>query len=302
MDPSTCPRHPQQPAYIVCQRCERPICPQCMVEASVGFQCPECVAAAPAPRPQAAFGGARVANPRLTTLVLMVVNILVWAAIVATGQGASPLLDLLGISPSGRCAATDGTGGWFPRVPQERCTAAGMQWLPGVASGAWWQLLTSAFTHVSPAHLGANMLTLWFLGPSLETVLGRARYLALYLVSALAGSTVVMWLAAPRGLTVGASGAIFGLMGALLLVAWKRGGDVRTVLTWVGINAFVTVVGGSMISWQGHLGGFLSGLAVTAILMSAPRGPRRTAAQWAGIAGLTIVCLALVAVRALTLS
>ena len=157
------------------------------------------------------------------------------------------------------------------------CTAQGQTWVPGVADGAYWQLLTSAFTHIEVWHIGFNMLALWVLGPQLEMAVGRVRFLALYLLSALAGSTLVYWLADPAGSTIGASGAVFGLMGALLVLAVKVRGDVRGILTWVGINAVITFLFPN-ISWQGHLGGFLGGALIAAMLVYAPR-KRRTAWQ-----------------------
>ena len=105
------------------------------------------------------------------------------------------------------------------------------------------------------------------------------RFLALYFISGLAGSALVLWAGPQYGGTHGASGAIFGLMGALLVVAFKVGGDVRGILTWIGINFFITFAFINNISWQGHLGGFLGGLAVAAVLVYAPEGPRRTRVQ-----------------------
>ena len=94
-------------------------------------------------------------------------------------------------------------------------------------------------------HIGFNMLALWILGPQLEMVVGRARFLALYLLSALAGSALVFWASPEYQATLGASGAIFGLLGALLVVAYKVGGDVRGILMWLGLNAVITFWGAS---------------------------------------------------------
>ena len=102
-------------------------------------------------------------------------------------------------------------------------------WFPGVSDGAYWQLVTNAFTHVEVWHIGFNMLALWVLGPQLELAIGRARFLALYFLSALAGSTLVYWSAATTTATLGASGAVFGLMGALLVLALKVGGNVQQI-------------------------------------------------------------------------
>ena len=157
------------------------------------------------------------------------------------------------------------------------------EFVDGVADGAFWQLLTSMFTHVELWHIGFNMLALYVLGPQLETMLGRARFLALYLLAGLVGSATVYWLAQEQSVTVGASGSLFGLMAALLVVAVKVRGDVQGLLTLVAVNVAITVFGRGFISWQGHLGGFVGGLLLAAVLVYAPR-TRRTAWQVAGLA------------------
>ena len=182
-----------------------------------------------------------------------------------------------------------------------RALEADGSWQPGVAEGAYWQLLTSAFTHVEILHIGMNMLALWFLGPSLERALGRARFLAVYLVSALAGSVVVLWLADASTMTLGASGAVFGLIGALLVLAYKVHGDVRSVLIWLGINVVYTFIGPGSISWQGHLGGLLGGVAAAVIVVYAPR-QGRTRLQWLGLTGLAVLLLVLAVVRVMQLN
>ena len=127
--------------------------------------------------------------------------------------------------------------------------------------------------------------------------MGRARFLAVYGISLLAGSASVLWFADPNTLTLGASGAIFGLIGALLVLTIKVGGDVRTVLIWLGINVAYTFIG-SGISWQGHLGGLVGGLAASAIIAFAPR-QSRAATQWAGLAALAVAVLATIGARIL---
>jgi membrane associated rhomboid family serine protease len=167
--------------------------------------------------------------------------------------------------------------------------------LPGVAGGAYWQLVTSMFTHVELAHVAFNMLALWVLGPQLELALGRGRFLALYFISGLAGSAGVMWFAAPYTAALGASGAIFGLMGGLLVVAIKVHGDVRGMLTWIGINFVITFMFIGRISWQAHVGGLVGGMLVAAVFVYAPREHRRT---WQ-IAGASAVA-AVIGVATLT--
>jgi membrane associated rhomboid family serine protease len=299
----TCYRHPDRESYIRCQRCERTICPDCMRDAAVGFQCPTCVAegARSTRQGRAPYGGTRSANRALTSLVLVGLNVAVWLAITATGGRASALLDRLGLVVGERCDPV-GQAGYYPQVPSEAlCTTqVNGSWVTGVADGAWWQLLTSAFTHVEIWHIAVNMLALWFLGPQVERTLGRVRYLALYLLSALAGSTLVLWFTPSLTQTVGASGAIFGLMGALLVLAHKVGGNVSQIGGWLLINAVITFTFPN-ISWQGHLGGFLGGALVAALLVYSPR-QRRGLWQLIGLGTFSLFLLAALVVRVAALS
>jgi membrane associated rhomboid family serine protease len=262
-----------------------------MRPAAVGFQCPECVKeGAKATRSgRTAYGGLRPSDASITSGVLIALNVAVWLAVVVTGGNSSKLLDWLLLRPQPAC----GVGNGLILVPESTCTAGGGTWLPAVSDGAYWQLVTSMFTHVEIWHIGFNMLALWVLGPQLEMAIGRARFLAVYFISGLAGSAMVLWVGPQHSGTLGASGAIFGLMGAVAVVALRVGGDVRGILVWIGINFFLTFTFGQ-ISWQGHLGGFLAGTAIGAILVYAPRGPRRTAYQVAGmsaVAGVVVVLL-----------
>jgi membrane associated rhomboid family serine protease len=283
--PPTCYRHPDRETWIKCQRCDRPICPDCMNSASVGFQCPNCVKEGNRSTRQGRtpYGGRRVGDPRTTSFVLIGLNVLVWLAIQATGGASSNLIDKLALLPDS--AVRQLSGGGFVTVR-------------GVDDGAWWQLVTSMFTHVEPLHLGFNMLALYFLGPMLEQVLGRARFLALYLVSGIAGSAAVMLLSSSHGQTVGASGAIFGLMGALAVISLKVGGQVQSILMWIGLNlVFTFTVGG--ISWQGHIGGLVGGAVLGAAMVYAPR-TRRTPVQWTAVGLVLLASLGLVLLRTLT--
>jgi membrane associated rhomboid family serine protease len=139
------------------------------------------------------------------------------------------------------------------------------------------------------------MLALWFLGPQLEAAIGRLRFLALYLLSGLCGSALVFWLAGIHTPTLGASGAIFGLMGGLLLIAIKVRANPSQLLLWIGLNFFITVLGRGFISWQGHLGGFIGGALIGAIIAYAPRR-NRTLWQSAGLGlvgvAVAVACLA----------
>lgn len=269
-----------------------------MVDAAVGFQCPECVVAGQrATRAlELPYGGTRVADPRQTTIALIAVNVLVFAAAMAFTW----LSHVLSLTPRGICLSLTDVDSYYPGATAAQCLGSGDgTWVPGVAGGRWWQVITSAFLHTQYWHIGLNMMALWILGPNLEQVLGRVRFLALYLVAALTGSLAVMWLADPDSSSLGASGAIFGLFAALALLVWKVRGNFRQVLYVLGINAVISFMPG--ISWQAHLGGFLGGLVVTAILAFAPR-PNRTTVQWAGIAAVTLLTVSLLALRAFQLA
>lgn len=291
----TCYRHGDREAMIACQRCDRPICPECMREAAVGFQCPACTSAGRVRAVELPFGGSPSANPRLTSMMLAALNGAVFLLILATGGAASRWSDALALTPVGRCLATSSPGSYYPLIVDAatcRTTGDGT-WQAGQASGAVWQVITSAFTHVGFMHIAFNMLALWMLGPVVEQILGRGRFLLIYLGSALTGSALVMWASSPTQSTLGASGAIFGLMGTYLLLVWKVKGDVRNALMWIGLNLIITFLPGSGISWQGHLGGLVGGLLLATIVMQAPR-ERRATWQWVG--GGAVVALAAIAI------
>ncbi|MGW1002887.1 rhomboid family intramembrane serine protease [Streptomyces sp. NPDC002520] len=272
---TTCFRHPQVESHVRCTRCDRYICPSCMREASVGHQCVECVkeGARSVRQARTAFGG-RISTVPLVTYVLLGLNVLAYLAELAR-PSVEDRFAMLGTVPAG----------YLPE---------------GVAHGEWYRLLTGAFLHLTPdegtfglTHILFNMLALWNVGRVVEAQLGRVRYLALYLLSALGGSVLVLLLA-PTSFTVGASGAIFGLGAAYWVMARRLGYDMRAVnrymaglLLWLVVSAWAT-------SWQGHLGGLLAGGVVTLAYAYAPRDSRRTLIQ----AGTCVALLALLLVLA----
>lgn len=290
----TCYRHPDVATGIVCTRCGRPICPACMVDAAVGFQCPECTRAGAKQmrQGQLPYGGNVSRNPWLVTIVIVVINVAVFLIANLYGLG-----DRLGLAPRGVCLDALDPNSYYPGALPDSCAASGNTWVAGVATGAWWQVVTSVFTHLQIVHLALNMVSLIFIGPPLERVLGRARFLAIYAVSGLTGSAAVMWLTNPETSTVGASGALFGLMGALLLLSYKAKGNYQQVLMLLGLNIAFTVLNLQTISWQGHLGGLVGGLVATWIVVYAPR-ERRRIVQWSGLAVLTVLIVAAIVVRA----
>lgn len=299
-----CYRHSGRETYIKCQRCDRPICPDCMRDASVGFQCPDCVArgAKETRSGQNAYGGKRSADPRLTTFFLIGINALVWLAITATGGRSSWLAEKLMLSPAGRCLSGDGSG-WYPQVDESTvcATVPDAVWMSNVADGAWWQMVTSGFAHIEIWHLALNLVGLWIVGPVIEQAVGRIRFVGVYFVSLFAGSAAVLWLADPQSSTLGASGALWGLIGAMLLLAWRVGGNVRQLLILLGINVVFTFSFPG-ISWQGHFGGLLGGLLAVAVVVFAPKGPQRARWQALGFVALGVVLVVALAVRTLLLT
>lgn len=259
----TCYRHPERETWVRCQRCERPICPDCMRDAAVGFQCPECVAEGNKGIRQAktAFGGSLVRTPYVTWAILAI-NVLVFAAQYLIGGTITSELAM---------------------------------WPLGVAAGEQYRLLTAAVVHGGVFHILFNSWALYVVGPYLERAFGHVRYLALYLLSALGGSVLSLWVDPLQQPTVGASGAIFGLFGAVFVVGRRLNMDVRGIAVLIGINLVLTfVVPG--ISWTGHIGGLVTGAALAAGLAYAPRS-NRTLWQVVALGGALAVLAALVVIR-----
>ena len=285
-----CYRHPGRESHIRCQRCERPICPDCMTPASVGFQCPECVAA----------GRRTVRTPRTTvgtmfrmsgapiTWTLIGINAVVFLLVQAASD--SFLYDLM-LHARSFCTLPGAT----VIVDRATCSAHGGAFSPGVADGGYWELLTSVFTHQQLLHVGLNMFSLWMIGPLLESALGRVRFLLTYLLCGLAGSALVYWAASPYAPTLGASGAIFGMLGALIVLFLRRGLPIQQ-LVLVAVLNFALTFSNSAISWQAHVGGFVAGLAIGGVLAYTP-GVRRRGLQWAGLAAVAAVIVVAVVLR-----
>lgn len=274
-----------------------------MIPASVGFQCPECVtqAARDTPVVRTRFGVRGPAAQYVTTGVLIAINAAIFALVFFTGRGGSPWFFRLALSPIGSCLPAAPAGRYWAGFTAAECAnQAGATWYAGVDGGAWWQIMTSAFLHVDPLHIAMNMLALGFLGPAVEQAVGRGRFIALYLVSALGGSVAVFWFSDPASSTLGASGAIFGLMGALLVFVLKSKGNLQQILFWVGLNLVLTFTM-PHISWQGHVGGLLAGGAVAALFAYAPK-PQRNLWHWAGVAGIAVLLIGLAFARTLTLT
>lgn len=260
-----CYRHPDRPTGIRCTRCERPICAECMVAAPVGFQCPDCVAGAAASRPRVTTvaGGTPITKP-LVTYSLIGVNVVIFLLQFTIGINAV-------------------AGDW------------GM-WPVGIAvGGEWWRLVTAAFLHGSFLHIAFNMYVLFAIGPTLERILGHGRYLTLYVLAALGGGVASYVFSDIRTVSVGASGAIFGLMGALVVAGRRLRYDITQVLVLLGINVVIGFFSPG-VDWRAHLGGLVTG-AVVAAIMVFPARRHRTAVQVSGLLAVVFVLAALAAWR-----
>jgi membrane associated rhomboid family serine protease len=242
-----CYRHPNRETFVSCSECGRPICAECMTPAPVGQRCPE-HSGKPQGTKRISAGvrrGAFEGTGALMTKILLAANILIY--VITAAQGA-------GINNPG--------GSLFDR------------WLlfgPLVAQGEWWRLITSAFLHASLLHIAFNMYFLWFVGSAVEQALGRGRFLLIYFVSALAGSAgALVW--TPATPTVGASGALFGILGAALVLERQRnfvlGGSALALIVINLLLSFTL----SNISVGGHIGGLIGGILCTLVLSKFGRG------------------------------
>lgn len=242
----TCYRHPDRVAGISCQRCDRPICPSCMHQASVGFHCPECARSG---RQKVYQGAASLESRPLVTQVIIAVNVLVFLGQLATRSADFWVYDHGALYP--------------PLVPDEP-----------------WRLLTGGFLHANRLpfgflHIGMNMYFIWVFGQIVERALGPWRYAALYLAALLGGSLGAV-LVTPDSATVGASGAAYGLMGAMFLIARERGINIMQtgLVTTLGINLLITF-GVPGISIGGHVGGLVVGAGCAYLLIELPKRLRK---------------------------
>lgn len=256
-----CPRHPDRVSYVSCQRCGRPTCPECQRSAAVGVQCVDCVRESnkAAPSRRTIFGGVARAGRPVITITMMAICVAMFALDWAVPNGF---------------------------------IFQSFAYAPFFTESEPWRMVTSAFLHSTNfMHIAFNMYALWILGNALEPAFGRARFLATYLISALAGSVGVLLLSPIDTAVVGASGAVFGLFGALFVVQRKRGGDVRQILVLLAINAALGfIIPG--IAWQAHLGGLIAGALCAAAVAYAPVR-NRMLAQWGGIAAVAVLLVGL---------
>ncbi len=236
-----CYRHPDRPTGLSCSECGRPICADCMTPAPVGIRCPEHAGARRQarirPKPVRRAPGIALATGQApVTKALIAINVVVYLIEAVQGAGLN--------APGGALV--------------DKFLLYG----PAVASGGWWRLLTAMFLHASILHIAFNMFALWVIGTPVEQYLGRARYVGLYFVSGLAGSAGAL-LQTPTTPVLGASGAIFGILGAMLIIEWQATGRLAgNAMTWIVINLAISFAIPN-VSWGGHVGGLIGGIVIT---------------------------------------
>lgn len=269
-----CPRHLQRASYVRCQRCGRPTCPECQRPAAVGIQCIDCVrdGAASVRTSRTQFGAPVSTGRPVVTLTIVVVCVLVWLA-----QKSVP------------------------------GTTERLEFVSAAARSEPWRFLTAAFAHspTSITHILFNLFALWQIGQYLEPLIGRARFAALYLISAVGGSVGYLLLTPlfdneggalyVHPGTVGASGAVFGLFAAMLVLNRHLGRSSAGIAAVIVINAVIGfVIPG--IAWQAHLGGAVTGACCALVLARTAAAPRRRL-QWPGLALVLIIVVAAAVAR-----
>jgi membrane associated rhomboid family serine protease len=278
-----CYRHPDRETGLSCSECGRPICADCATFAPVGIRCPEHsgVRRGPAtrlrPRPvRRAPGIALATGSAPVTRILIVLNVVIY--LIGASQGG-------GLSDPG--SSINRPGSLY------------RHWVlfgPFVPHGGWYRLVTAMFLHEDLLHIGFNMLALYLIGSPVEQYLGRARYIGLYFVSGLAGSAAAL-LQTPTTPVLGASGAIFGVLGAMLILEWQITGRLAgNAMTWIVINLVLSFTIPN-VSWGGHVGGLIGGILIT-LAYAHWRGGRAQYGQLGlgGVLGLIAVAVGSVAI------
>ncbi|MCW3007590.1 MAG: Rhomboid family protein [Solirubrobacterales bacterium] len=244
---ATCYRHPDRETGVSCSSCDRAICPDCMTPTPVGMRCPECSRQTTKTRTAQTLRGAGAAAAQATK-ALIAINVVMYLLEIATGGGgltggvSGPLIEHLSL---------------IGRLPDGGTFAA--PHFVGVAEGDYWRLITSGFLHESFIHIGFNMYLLWILGQMLEPVIGTVRFLAVYFTALLGGSFGALLLE-PHAVTLGASGAVFGLMGFAFFELRSRGIDpFRAGIGWLIVLNLALGLVLNGVSIGGHIGGLVAG-------------------------------------------
>lgn len=280
-----CYRHADRETGVTCSNCGRPICYECMTPAAVGFRCPECMKQTRTERSAAPvftrgqirdrWQGVGLSGRTPATVALIALNV---AMFIVTLMGD---LDF-------RLALIPGFVG---------------------LEGEWWRLGTSIFVHASLWHLGFNMFALYIAGTYVESMVGTLRFLLVYFIAGLAGSTLVLVAADPLVATVGASGAVFGLFGGLFAYfLHNRDAMAAAALRNIGFLIAITLVFTFVargISWQAHIGGLIAGFVVMEIITWAGKRSARGPFSWAqlgALIGLVVLLIGLIVWRTATLT
>lgn len=260
-----CYRHHDRQSYILCQRCGRTVCTECQTQAAVGVHCPECVkeGRASQPRRQGAVLGALRSTSTVPVVTYAIIGLCVLVYVLQILPGSPVTQALLYYPPLTRLEP--------------------------------WRMITALFVHSQGSifHLLFNMYSLFIFGPILERMLGKVRFLALYLLSGLGGSVAVLLLA-PLTPVVGASGAIFGLLGAFFVIQRRLGGSNIQLLVVIGLNLVIGFIPGFNIAWQAHVGGLVAGAAVALVFLRTRRPDER-------VLQIVLVSTVFVALVAITL-
>jgi len=267
---NSCYRHPDRQSFVLCQRCLRTICPECQTQMPVGVICPECLAEQKgAQQSQRAATVTRMPRRRAAQSDKPLVT---YGLVIVTS-----VFYLIGLIPGVGAAVRSALVFYAPLAYTEP-----------------WRLVTVTLVHTSIWHIVLNMLALWALGRSLEPLLGRGRFLTLYLLSALGGS-VLTALLAPTSVVAGASGAVWGLLGAMFVIGRHIGANVTAIAVLLGLNLLITFLPGSNIAWQAHIGGGLVG-ALIGFIFARTRAIRQRRTQIWLLVAVAAGLLALLAV------
>ncbi len=263
---ATCYRHPSRETGVSCSSCGRPICPDCMTPTPVGMRCPEC-----SKQRTRVMTMRNMATRPTVTFALIAINVVVFLS-----EGSFTLSG----EPSGK-------------VYEEGALFGSIRGLPtlGVAHGQWWRLVTNGFLHANLLHIGLNMWVLYYLGLMLEPAIGHLKFGVIYGVSLLAGSFGAL-LASPHSPTVGASGAVFGLMGAAAVEMRAR--QIPIMQSGVGVLILINLIFSFSvpdISWGGHVGGLIGGVLAALVIRLGDRYRSRALAL-AGCAAIAVAAVA----------
>lgn len=265
-----CYRHPDRQSFVLCQRCGRTICGECQTQGAVGVICPECMreqrANAPRTKPALLTRLNRMTGDGTPVVTYSIIGVTVFVYLLQ-------LIPALGVTSALQYAGLYS----YPQFFEP------------------WRMLTSVFVHATggfPFHILLNMYTLWIFGSLLERMLGRWRFLVVYLLSGLAGSLGVLFLADPTIAVVGASGAIFGVMGAFLVIHQRLGANMTQLVVLIGLNLVIGFFPGFSIAWQAHLGGLIGGALVGLIFVQTRKRNQQTL-QIVLLVALTLVMILL---------